>query len=195
MNFDQNYWQNRYQNDLTGWDLGHVSRPLKFIIDNLSNKQISILIPGAGNAYEALYLLQLGFKDITVLDIAQQPLKLLSQKIRDTSSLKIIHEDFFNHTGAYDLILEQTFFCALHPHLRSKYVSMVHELLKTGGQLEGVLFNFNGIRESPPFTSSEKEYKELFQEKFDTIQLEKCSNSEDSRKNKELIIKIIKNGK
>ena len=95
MNFDQNYWQNRYQNDLTGWDLGHVSRPLKFIIDNLSNKQISILIPGAGNAYEALYLLQLGFKDITVLDIAQQPLKLLSQKIRDTSSLKIIHEDFF----------------------------------------------------------------------------------------------------
>jgi methyl halide transferase len=52
----ENYWTNRYETASTGWDLGEPSMPLKTYIDQLENTAIKILIPGAGNAYEAEYL-------------------------------------------------------------------------------------------------------------------------------------------
>ena len=48
---EQKYWSNRYEEDRTGWDIGYPSTPLKEYIDQLTDKTISILIPGAGNAY------------------------------------------------------------------------------------------------------------------------------------------------
>lgn len=42
------YWNQRYLNNASQWDLGAVSPPLKAYFDQLSNKDISILIPGAG---------------------------------------------------------------------------------------------------------------------------------------------------
>ena len=55
-NLNSNYWQTRYLNAETGWDLGKVSPPLQAYIDQLSSQNLKILIPGAGNAYEAEYL-------------------------------------------------------------------------------------------------------------------------------------------
>jgi methyl halide transferase len=40
------YWNNRYLEENTTWDLGQVSPPLKNYIDQLENKAVSILIPG-----------------------------------------------------------------------------------------------------------------------------------------------------
>ena len=54
--FDQNFWNERYQNDETRWDLGTVSPPIAQYTQQLPNKNISILIPGCGNTYEAAYL-------------------------------------------------------------------------------------------------------------------------------------------
>ncbi len=48
---EENYWTNRYKIESTGWDIGYASTPLKEYIDQLSDKTIRILIPGAGNAY------------------------------------------------------------------------------------------------------------------------------------------------
>ena len=50
------YWSKRYKEERTGWDIGFPSLPLKTYIDQLENKDLKILIPGAGNAYEAEYL-------------------------------------------------------------------------------------------------------------------------------------------
>jgi len=35
MNFDKNFWDQRYQTNDTAWDLGEVSPPLKQYIDSL----------------------------------------------------------------------------------------------------------------------------------------------------------------
>ena len=48
----QDYWNNQYSSNTTGWDLGQVSPPIKEYIDQLSNKEYRILIPGCGNTYE-----------------------------------------------------------------------------------------------------------------------------------------------
>ncbi|MNR35864.1 Thiopurine S-methyltransferase (TPMT) [compost metagenome] len=43
---DQTYWDNQYQSNRTGWDLGEISPPLKNYIDTLKDKAIRVLIPG-----------------------------------------------------------------------------------------------------------------------------------------------------
>ena len=78
-NSEQAFWTNRYQENRTGWDIGYPSTPLKEYFDQLDNKALKILIPGAGNAYEAEYLWQQGFKNVHVLDISEIPLKALQQ--------------------------------------------------------------------------------------------------------------------
>jgi len=49
---DEDYWSERYQEGQTGWDIGYASPQL---IDFATTfpKDARILIPGAGNAYEA----------------------------------------------------------------------------------------------------------------------------------------------
>jgi len=50
------YWDNRYDSNTDRLDLGVVSPPIQSYIDQIDNKELSILIPGAGNSYEAEYL-------------------------------------------------------------------------------------------------------------------------------------------
>ena len=39
------YWEERYATGETAWDMGIVSPPLKAYFDQLTNKDLSILIP------------------------------------------------------------------------------------------------------------------------------------------------------
>lgn len=52
---EETYWTTRYKEKKTGWDIGYPSTPIKAYADQLTDKQLKILIPGAGNAYEAEY--------------------------------------------------------------------------------------------------------------------------------------------
>ena len=137
---DADYWSNRYLQQQTGWDIGYGSTPLVEYLQTITDKSIAILIPGCGNAYEAEWLLQNGFTDVTVLDISPVLTAGLGEKFKG-QPIKIITGNFFDHKGQYDLILELTFFCALDPILRTNYVDQMHQLLKPGGRLVGVLFN------------------------------------------------------
>ena len=108
--------------------LGTVSPPIKAYIDTLANKNLRILIPGSGNSYEAEYLLDHGFTNITVIDIAPTLVADLKEKFKNNSNIQIVLGDFFEHKGEYDLIIEQTFFCALPPIVRNNYVLKMHQL-------------------------------------------------------------------
>lgn len=193
MALDETYWSGRYQNDETGWDIGTVSTPLKEYFDQLTIKNIAILIPGCGNSHEAEYLLQQGFSNVTLVDISAVLCKKLEERLAPYlhKELKIICGDFFEHQGQYDLIIEQTFFCALDPSLRKSYADTIYHLLKTGGKLVGVLFNrqFEG---GPPFGGSSNEYLSLFQDQFTIELMEECYNSITPRKDAELFVKLIK---
>jgi methyl halide transferase len=189
---DKTYWDNQYKTNTTGWDLGKVSPPIKQYVDGISNKNIAILIPGCGNSYEAEYLLQQGFTNITIIDIAPTLVGTLKTKYQHNKNIKIVLGDFFEHQGNYDLIVEQTFFCALPPTLRQQYVFKMHQLLNTNGLLVGLLFNRN-FEVSPPFGGSKAEYELLFKDAFQLVQIETATNSIDARANTELFIVFEKN--
>lgn len=189
---DQDYWDAQYKAKSTGWDLGQVSPPIKAYIDTLTNKNCSILIPGCGNTYEAEYLLQQGFTNITVIDIAPTLVEDIKQKFVANSHIKIIQGDFFEHQGKYDLIIEQTFFCALPPTMRQKYVWKMHQLLAEEGVLAGLLFN-RTFEVSPPFGGSKEEYEILFKAAFDFLKIDVAVNSIAPRANCELFFEFKKN--
>ncbi len=193
MQLNDAYWSNRYQQQTDGWDAGAVTTPLKAYIDQLLYKDLAILIPGCGNAYEAEYLMQRGFTNVTLLDIST----LLCQRLEEKyvhwlgKGLKIINADFFKHTGAYDLVLEQTFFCALDPSLRNGYADKMNDLLLTDGKLVGVLFN-KQFENGPPFGGSREEYVSFFSQHFDIQVMATCYNSIAPRIGSELFIKLAK---
>ena len=189
---DQTYWDNQYLANATGWDLGKVSPPIKTYIDTIDNKEAKILIPGCGNTYEAEYLLEQGFTNITVIDIAPTLVENLKQKFANNNNITIILGDFFDHQGKYDFIIEQTFFCALPPTLRQKYVWKMHQLLTDYGKLFGLLFN-REFEVSPPFGGSLNEYEQLFYEAFAFNSISMAGNSIPSRANTELFIEFQKN--
>ncbi|MBL7701621.1 MAG: methyltransferase domain-containing protein [Ferruginibacter sp.] len=189
---DAEYWSNRYDDGTASWDLGQVSPPVKNYIDQLTDKNIRILIPGCGNTYEADYLLKLGFTNVTVIDIAPALVAQLNEKYQGNQNIKIILGDFFEHNGEYDLILEQTFFCALDPALRESYVAKMHELLAPGGKLAGVLFNRGFEEQGPPFGGDENQYRTLFGKYFTFKTFNPCYNSFPKRKDTELFIILVK---
>ncbi len=189
---DESYWTDRYHSGKIGWDIGYPSTPLKNYIDQLEDKSIRILIPGAGNAYEAEYLHMSGFSNVTVIDISKAPLAQLSAKCPEFGKEYIIHGDFFEHKGQYDLILEQTFFCAITPDLRPGYISKVHELLMAGGKVVGVLFDVELNVDRPPFGGHRAQYLPLFEAAFDLAVFEPCHNSIPPRQGSELFINCVK---
>lgn len=187
----RDYWNELYKSMDTGWDIGYPSPALQQYIDQLTDKNIRILIPGCGNSYEAGYLLQRGFTDITLIDIAPVLTQALEEKFGPVADgrLRIITGDFFEHEGRYDLILEQTFLSALHPSLRDRYAEKMYRLLQPGGILAGVLFNRH-FEESPPYGGDEAAYRALFSQWFDIRVLAPCYNSIERRTGAEVFINL-----
>ncbi len=194
MKFDQTYWERRYNEDKTGWDIGYPSPPLTKYIDQLQDKNLEILIPGAGYGHEAIYLNKNGFRKVNVLDLSQTALQRIAEKCPDFSENRLIMTDFFEHQGQYDLILEQTFFCALDPMHRKDYVVQMKKLLKPNGKLVGVFFDFEKTEDGPPFGGSLMEYKALFEPHFTIKMLQRCHNSIEPRQGSELFF-IFENTK
>lgn len=188
MNLDATYWNNRYLNNEFGWDLGQVSPPIQSYFDQLQNKELKILIPGAGNSYEAEYLHKNGFKNVFMLDFAEQAIENFKNRVPSFPPENLIVDDFFKHNGQYDIIVEQTFFCALNPNLRSQYVNHMFDLLKPGGKLIGLLFNDALNSDKPPFGGFKEEYIKLFSSKFKLRTMETAHNSVKPRADRELFI-------
>ncbi len=186
MILNENFWENKYKSQNTGWDLGQISPPLKAYIDQLTNREFKILIPGGGNSYEATYLFKKGFKNVFVVDISKTPLQNIQKRIPDFPSEQLVHDNFFDLENQFDLILEQTFFCAINPILRAKYAFKMKELLRDKGKLVGLLFNAELNKDHPPFGGSKEEYLACFKPYFDIHTMENSYNSIKSRAGKEL---------
>lgn len=192
MELDQDFWAERYATGDTRWDLGAVSSPLKAYFDQLMDKELDIMIPGGGRSYEAEYLHRLGFANVHVVDLTGAPFEDLIERCPDFPKDHLHVGDFFTHAGRYDLIIEQTFFCALGPQLRPRYVKRMHELLNPRGKLVGVLFDDPLNTEHPPFGGNEAEYRKLFSPVFTDLSFERCYNSIPPRAGRELWLRAVK---
>lgn len=189
------FWQQRYEQDSISWDMGQVSPPLKAYIDQLpeSAKDQSILVPGAGNAYEVGYLHEQGFTNVTLVDFAPAPIAAFAERYPYFPAKHLICADFFELSPAqyqFDWVLEQTFFCAINSSRRDEYVQQMAALLKPNGKLIGLLFDKEFGRNEPPFGGTKAEYQQRFERHFDIEIMETSYNSHPARQGSELFIKM-----
>lgn len=183
---DQEYWQNKWEKGETGWDIKNVSTPIASYLDQYEDKDAKILVPGGGASYEANYAFENGFDNIFVVDFSKKAKELFLKRFPKFPQDQYLVEDFFNLQEEFDLILEQTFFCALSPSRRLSYMKKMHNLLKFSGQLAGLLFTFPLTEQGPPFGGNEKMYRELMEPLFKIQTLEACYNSIPPRMGNEL---------
>jgi len=188
--YDAAYWQERYLQESTPWDMGRPSPPLiEYLKD--CDRQTKILIPGAGHAYEAQWLVKQGFKDITVIDLSEKAIHNAQARFDSSNQVNWLIGDFFALEGSFDLIVEQTFFCALDPSLRADYARQMKNLLRPEGRLMGLLFDFPLSEQGPPFGGDREEYQELFGQSFSIKHLEPCYNSVKPRAGREFFLELI----
>lgn len=191
---DKDYWTERYSAGKTGWDIGFASPPLVQYLDQIENRTIQVLIPGAGSGYEVAYARQLGFNNLHILDFSKEALVRFKAIDPEFPAENIHYQNFFEHEGAYDLILEQTFFCALDPSLRTNYALKMKELLKPKGKLVGVWFDREFDFDGPPFGGTSSDYINLFQQYFKVKTIAPCYNSIHERLGSEVFM-ILENPK
>ncbi len=192
MEYSSSFWNNKYRRKNTGWDIGYTSTPLKEYFNQLTNKDIKILVPGAGRGYEVEYLFRSGFKNVVYLDYSEEAAKEFQRMCPDFPGVNIVTSDFFKYSGKFDLIAEQTFFSSLHPNQRHDYIATVKNMLKKNGKLVGLYFNHQFNFEGPPFGGSDNEYKKLFEKDFKIKIMDTAYNSIKPRKNRELFILLQK---
>ena len=187
---NKEFWDARWKNQQTGWDIGHASPAIVKYFEQVLDKDIKILIPGCGNAHEAFALSEMGFQNITLLDIAPTAVEHLKEKFQNHPNINTICDDFFLHENRYDLMVEQTFFCAISPDLREQYIRKASEILEPEGKIIGLLFNTEFEKAGPPFGGDKTEYKILFDKYFEIKTMEDCYNSIEPRKGSEVFINL-----
>jgi thiopurine S-methyltransferase len=100
--------------------------------------------------------------------------------------------DFFQLQDAFDLIIEQTFFCALDPTLREAYAQKMPCVLNPNGKLVGVMFDAPMNADRPPFGGKKEEYQVLFERYFSNVTIDACYNSIAPRAGKEVFVRMEK---
>jgi methyl halide transferase len=165
------YWESRYQDGETGWDLNGVTPALQEAVKHLP-KDTKILIPGCGLAWDGEALHHAGFTEVYLSDWAPSAKAAFLRRVPSFPENHFFTEDFFEwamspvHAKKFDLVLECTFYCAIPPTLRPQYVHAMQHLIKPGGKLMGLLFTFPLTEVGPPYGGSMEEYTTRFSHPF-----------------------------
>jgi SAM-dependent methyltransferase len=181
-------WQRHYEENDLGWDLGQVAPPFVKLWQEEKLPLGKVLVPGCGRGHEVVFLAENGF-DVTAIDFSSGAVTYLKNALKKRNlEGRILHQDFFSldesHEGVYDLVLEQTFFCAISPKQRRDYVLNVSRILKPGGILVG-LFYHTDEQGGPPYNTTREDIEMHFSKKFEIQELDKTFLSAEQRKDKE----------
>ena len=181
-------WEHHYETDDLRWDLGEVAPPFVHLWEERKISQCKAIIPGCGRGHEAIFLAERGFQ-ITAVDYTQGAVGLLEKALlKENLSGEVLRQDFFEldsyYNDKFDLMLENTFFCAINPSMRQKYVVTAGRILKSGALLVG-LFYETDKEGGPPFNTRKRDIEEHFSERFAIEVLSKTLHSAEQRQGKE----------
>jgi SAM-dependent methyltransferase len=186
-------WEARYQEKNTPWDLQEATPEfVRLANEGWFPKKGKALVPGGGRGYDAIHLAKLGL-EVDLVDFAPSALTAaLELAAQEKATVYAYRANFFDlpkigyHQKSYDVILEYTFFCAIDPSLREKYVESVTKLLKPKGLLVALFFPTLTDKEGPPFLVSKEEVEKLFAPYFE-MEFHQAMVSVNPRKDREFL--------
>lgn len=198
------YWQGRFDSGDTPWELGHPSVVLLEAFEALSSLGnplggMSVLSPGCGRGSDALALVERGAR-VTAVDwspTAVQDIKDRFDRVpAPVGSLDVIAGNFFEVAPRpVDCVAEHTFFCAIDPTSRARYIERILDWLRPGGFLVGNFFvladseaaalrglSLTQSGEGPPFATTVTELNSLLSLHFTTRVLRPATRQEPDRR-------------
>lgn len=185
------FWEHRYQEGTTRWDLGRPAPPLmQFLDSNNAPPPGRMVVLGMGRGHDALLFAEAGF-DVMGVDFAPSAVSSAASMAAERGvKLQALERDIFDlpqeFSGQFDYVLEHTCFCAIPPQRRADYVQVVRSLLKPDGEFIG-LFWAHRRPGGPPYGVSVAELCELFQDDFSITSLRQVFNSIPNRANEEYL--------
>jgi len=198
------YWQSRFLASDTPWELGRPSVVLLEAFEELAARGErlrckKILSPGCGTGSDALALAQRG-AHVLAIDWSPHAIVDLQQRSREVplsgGSITIESGDFFAiEARPVDVVAEHTFFCAIDPIARNRYVERISAWISPGGYLVGNLFvlsdaeasalsglSLTSSGEGPPFATTVSELQQLLSPYFEEIALRPATHGEPDRR-------------
>jgi len=150
----QEFWQSLYDKGRTGWDLGGPTPVFQRLVDEGWFAPGPMIVIGAGRGYDARLFARHGFP-VTAVDFAPAAIGELHARNDAGAPVAIVESDIFtlNPTlsGAFDFVLEYTFYCAIDPQRRDQYAAVVQQLLRPGGRFIGLAFPLGELEGGPPY--------------------------------------------
>ncbi|MFA6262091.1 MAG: class I SAM-dependent methyltransferase [Bacteroidia bacterium] len=147
----QQHWDTLYQTKLlcdVSWYQPTPETSLRFIQDSGISKSAKIIDVGGGDSFLVDHLLNLGYRDITVLDISEKALKRAQERLGDKAHLvKWIVTDIVNFqpTEKYDFWHDRAAFHFLtRDEEINRYVNTAHQYLSSHGMLVVGTFSDHG---------------------------------------------------
>lgn len=157
---NQEFWEDRYQTQQTGWDRGGANPHLDVWLE-AEHLQIParVAVPGCGGGWEVAELAARGFA-VTGLDYAPAAVERTRALLaRRGLSAEVIQADVLTWQPEmkFDAIYEQTCLCALHPDQWVRYGAALHRWLVPGGRLLALFMQAltpeagQGFVQGPPY--------------------------------------------
>jgi len=145
-------WEARFQANAAPWERAGVHPAVAhWRKTGRLAPGLSVYVPGCGRGLEPEALAQAGLH-VTASDLAPSAAAFQRGKLAAFETAHVIEGDSlaWRPSDPFDLIYEQTFLCAIHPHDRAAYEAMAYQVLKPGGRLLA-LFMQKDERGGPPY--------------------------------------------
>jgi len=161
------FWQQKYDEEATGWDLGGAHPALRAALDlGLLDGLDRVLVPGAGRGHDAVEIASRGHA-VTAVDFAPSAIEAIeanafARGVEVEAAAQDVFDLFERPAGAFDAVYEYTCFCAIDPALRDRYVELITHLVRPGGRLLMFAFPLHWSRPGPPHAMSMDELRERF---------------------------------
>ncbi len=185
------FWEQRYQQGATGWDLGEVAPPLaKLLGSPLAPPLGKTAVLGCGRGHDALAFAARGY-DVVGFDFAPSAIAAaIAHAERAGVGARFCLRDVFTLTAefpqAFDVAVEHTCFCAIDPARREEYIAQIAGILRPQGWLVG-LFWAHGRPGGPPFGCTRAELESLLAPYFEVRQMDLAENSVPGRRGEEYL--------
>eukprot|EP00793_Prasinoderma_coloniale_P002230 PRCOL_00002738-RA len=155
------------------------------------------LVPGCGRGY-AVAALASPERSVVGLELSETAAEVARKFVPSAEpkgEARVEVGDFFAHKGAYSLVYDCTFLCAIPPDWRPKWGDKMSELVSPGGEIVLLVFPIADHEGGPPYALTPEHVEDLLVPRgFEKISCEMVPQERVARnfKGKEAIARYVK---
>ncbi|MEM7517098.1 MAG: methyltransferase domain-containing protein [Planctomycetota bacterium] len=162
-------WAQRYAEKNTPWDNGEAHPDLRERFADLDLPRGGrALVPGCGRGHDALFLAQQGL-NVLAVDLVEGLADEVGARFEKLGSRFLVADALtLEIDEPFDLVFEQTFYCAIDPEQRPAWAALQARALKPGGKLAVLVFPIDRPKDlgGPPWQTRSEDLQAVLGENF-----------------------------